>query len=58
MRAAVTGMLLIIELTSRLAGLALVIIASNFVADAFLSRWLPGIFEHRGYTAKRFCSYI
>ncbi len=58
MWAAVTGMLLIIELTRRLAGLALVIIASVFVAYAFLGPWLPGIFEHRGYDAKRFFSYI
>ena len=58
MWAAVTGVLLIIELTRRLAGLALVIIASVFVAYAFLGPWLPGIFEHRGYDAKRFFSYI
>ncbi|SNT02441.1 TRAP transporter permease [Tropicimonas sediminicola] len=58
MWAAITGVLLIIELTRRLAGLALVIIASVFVAYAFLGPWLPGIFEHRGYTAKRFFSYI
>ncbi|MGR3793333.1 TRAP transporter permease [Vannielia sp. SX4] len=58
MWSAVTGVLLIIELTRRLAGMALVIIASIFVAYAFLGPWLPGIFEHRGYDAKRFFSYI
>lgn len=58
MWAAVTGVLLIIELTRRLAGMALVIIASIFVAYSFLGPWLPGIFEHRGYDAKRFFSYI
>ena len=58
MWAAVTGVLLIIELTRRLAGLALVIIAGVFVAYAFLGPWLPGIFQHRGYDAKRFFSYI
>ncbi|MBL6426764.1 MAG: TRAP transporter permease [Maritimibacter sp.] len=58
MWAAVTGVLLIIELTRRLAGLALVIIAGVFVAYAFLGPWLPGIFEHRGYDPKRFFSYI
>ncbi|WP_420410065.1 TRAP transporter permease [Hoeflea sp.] len=58
MWAAVTGVLLIAELTRRLAGMALVIIASVFVAYAFLGPWLPGIFEHRGYDAKRFFSYI
>ena len=58
MWAAITGVMLIIELTRRLAGMALVIIAGIFVAYAFLGPWLPGIFEHRGYTAKRFFSYI
>jgi len=58
MWAAVTGVLLIVELTRRLAGLALVIIAGVFVAYAFLGPWLPGILEHRGYTAKRFFTYI
>lgn len=58
MWAAVTGVLLIIELTRRLAGMALVVIALIFVAYAFLGPWLPGVFEHRGYDAKRFFSYI
>ncbi|SDD61519.1 TRAP transporter, 4TM/12TM fusion protein [Paracoccus isoporae] len=58
MWAAVAGVMLILELTRRLAGLALVIIASIFVAYAFLGPWLPGIFTHRGYDAKRFFSYI
>jgi len=58
MWAAITGVILIIELTRRLAGMALVIIASIFVAYSFLGPWLPGIFEHRGYDAKRFFSYI
>ncbi len=50
MWAAVTGVILIIELTRRLAGMALVIIAGVFVAYAFLGPWLPGIFEHRATT--------
>jgi TRAP transporter 4TM/12TM fusion protein len=58
MWSAIVGVMLIIELTRRLAGMALVIIASVFVAYAFLGPWLPGIFEHRGYDAKRFFSYI
>lgn len=58
MWSAITGVLLIIELTRRLAGLALVIIAGVFVAYAFAGPWLPGIFEHRGYDVKRFFSYI
>jgi TRAP transporter 4TM/12TM fusion protein len=58
MWSAITGVLLIIEMTRRLAGLALVIIAGVFVAYAFAGPWLPGIFEHRGYDVKRFFSYI
>jgi len=58
MWAAVTCVLLIVELTRRLAGMALVIIASVFVAYAFLGPWLPGILYHRGYDAKRFFTYI
>ncbi|WP_306043685.1 TRAP transporter permease [Mameliella sp. MMSF_3455] len=58
MWSAITGVLLIIELTRRLAGLALVIIAGVFVVYAFAGPWLPGIFEHRGYDVKRFFSYI
>ena len=58
MWAAITGVLLIVEITRRLAGLALVIIAGIFVAYAFLGPWLPGILAHRGYEAKRFFTYI
>jgi len=58
MWAAITGVILIVELTRRLAGLALVIISSVFVAYAFLGPWLPGILYHRGYEAKRFFTYI
>lgn len=58
MWSAITGVLLIIELTRRVAGLALVFIAGVFVAYAFAGPWLPGIFEHRGYDVKRFFSYI
>lgn len=58
MWAALTGVVLIVELTRRLAGLALVIIAGVFVAYSFLGPWLPGILEHRGYTVKRFFTYI
>jgi TRAP transporter 4TM/12TM fusion protein len=58
MWAAITGIVLILELTRRLAGLALVIIAGIFIAYAFVGPWLPGILEHRGYTALRFFTYV
>ncbi|MEM8813372.1 MAG: TRAP transporter permease [Pseudomonadota bacterium] len=56
--AAFVGIILILELTRRVAGLALVVIALTFVAYAFLGPWLPGFLEHKGYDAKRFFSYV
>ncbi len=56
--AAAVGVMLILELTRRVAGLALVIIAAVFVAYAFLGPYLPGILEHRGYSWVRFFSYV
>lgn len=58
MLAALAGVLLILELTRRMAGLALVIIAGVFVVYSFVGPWLPGILQHRGYTASRFFTYI
>ncbi|SCY37901.1 TRAP transporter permease [Paracoccus tibetensis] len=56
--AAVTGVLLILELARRLTGLALVVIVGVFIAYSFLGPWLPGFLNHRGYTPTRFFTYI
>ena len=56
--AALVGVLLILELTRRVAGLALVVIAGIFIAYSFLGPWLPGFLTHRGYTPERFFTYI
>jgi TRAP transporter 4TM/12TM fusion protein len=56
--AAMTGVLLILELTRRVAGLALVVISGIFVLYAFGGPYLPGILEHRGYTMQRFFTYV
>lgn len=56
--AAFVIVVLIAELTRRLAGLTLVIIAAVFIGYAFLGPWMPGFLEHRGYDAKRFFTYI
>ncbi|MET1413385.1 TRAP transporter permease [Roseibium sp. HPY-6] len=56
--AAFVAVALMLELTRRVAGLALVVIALVFVGYSFLGPWLPGFLEHRGYDAKRFFSYI
>ena len=56
--AALVGVLLILELTRRVAGLALVVITAIFIAYAFLGPWLPGFLRHQGYTATRFFTYV
>ncbi|GGA60831.1 TRAP transporter permease [Pelagibacterium lentulum] len=56
--ASLVGVLLILELTRRVAGLALVIIAGVFVAYSFLGPFLPGFLNHRGYSLERFFTYI
>ena len=58
MLAALVGVMLILELTRRLAGLALVIIAAIFVIYSFAGPWLPGILYHKGYSLTRFFTYI
>jgi TRAP transporter 4TM/12TM fusion protein len=55
---ALAGVALIMELTRRVAGLALILITAVFLAYAFAGPWLPGILEHRGYSAQRFFTYI
>ncbi|MFC7704085.1 TRAP transporter permease [Plastorhodobacter daqingensis] len=56
--AALAGVLLILELTRRVAGLALVVIASVFIGYSFFGPYLPGFLNHRGYSPERFFTYI
>lgn len=56
--AALVGVFLILEVTRRVAGLALVVIASIFILYAFTGPYLPGFLAHRGYDAPRFFTYI
>ena len=58
MYAALVGVILILEMARRLAGLALVIIAGVFVLYSFVGPWLPGILQHRGYSMSRFFTYV
>ncbi len=58
MYAAIAGILLILELTRRLAGLALVIIVALFIAYGFAGPYLPGVLEHRGYAPARFFTFL
>ncbi|MCG5494945.1 MULTISPECIES: TRAP transporter permease [Ectothiorhodospira] len=54
----VAGILLILELTRRVAGMALVVIAAVFILYGFIGPWLPGVLEHGGYNADRFFTYL
>ncbi|SFM52586.1 TRAP transporter, 4TM/12TM fusion protein [Ectothiorhodospira mobilis] len=54
----VAGILLILELTRRVAGMALVVIAAVFILYGFIGPWLPGVLEHSGYAADRFFTYL
>ena len=58
MWASIAGILLILELTRRMAGMALVIICVVFLAYGFLGPWLPGVLNHRGYAPARFFAFI
>jgi len=50
---AVLGILLTLEATRRIVGLPIVIIASCFLAYAFLGPYCPGFMNHRGYGLHR-----
>ncbi len=58
MYAAIVGIALILELTRRLAGMALVVIVAIFVAYGFVGPWLPGFLNHGGYAPQRFFARI
>ncbi len=55
---ATVGVGLIMELTRRVAGLALVAISGIFVLYGFVGPLLPGFLEHQGYAVDRFFTYI
>ena len=56
--AALAGVLLILEVTRRAAGLPLVVIAVIFILYAFVGPYLPGFLEHSGYKPDRFFTYL
>lgn len=55
---ALLGLLIVFEITRRTSGWTLPILASIFVAYAFVGPYLPGILNHRGYSWERFVTYI
>lgn len=56
--AAIAGSLLILELTRRVAGMALVIISACFLAYVFLGPYLPGFLGYPGLSVNRFFSQL
>lgn len=55
---ATVGILLVLEITRRSSGWTLPILAGVFIAYSFLGPYLPGIFNHNGYSFERFVTYI
>jgi TRAP transporter 4TM/12TM fusion protein len=55
---AATGVLLLLEITRRCAGLALPLIASLFLLYCFVGPWMPGVLYHRGFAVADTFSFI
>lgn len=55
---ATAGVLLVLEITRRTSGWTLPILAGVFIAYSFLGPYMPGIFNHNGYSFERFITYI
>lgn len=56
--AAIAGSLLILELTRRVAGLALVVISAVFLTYVFAGQYLPGFLGYPGLSVQRFFSQV
>lgn len=54
----VIGILLVMEICRRAVGLPILIIASIFMAYAYLGPYMPGFLNHRGYSFKRIISHL
>lgn len=52
------AILLLLEITRRTTGMAMVIIASIFILYALVGPWMPGILKHEGYDFARLISYL
>lgn len=54
----VLTILLVLEMTRRVIGLALVIVASVFLLYAYFGPWLPEAIAHRGYGIERIATHM
>ena len=52
------GVVLLLEVTRRCAGLALPIIAALFLLYCFVGPWMPGVLYHKGFDVANTFSYI
>ncbi len=52
------AVLLVLEATRRVVGMPIVIIASTFLLYAKFGAYLPGFFNHRGYSLSRIVSHM
>lgn len=55
---ALVGLILVLELTRRVSGWTLPILAGIFILYAFIGPYLPSILNHSGYSLERFVTYI
>ncbi len=54
----VVGTFLVLEISRRMTGLALPIIAGVFIVYCFVGPWMPGVLRHNGFAIDRFFTYI
>jgi len=54
----VCGTLLTLEAARRAVGIPIVLVASTFLAYAYLGAYLPGFLSHRGYSIERIVSHM
>lgn len=54
----ILGLIIVFELTRRVSGLMLPLLALIFVIYAFAGPYLPGVLNHQGYSIDRFVTYI
>lgn len=54
----VVGTLLVLEISRRMTGLALPIIAGIFILYCFVGPLMPGVLRHNGFAIDRFFTYI
>jgi TRAP transporter 4TM/12TM fusion protein len=54
----VVGTLLVLEISRRMTGLALPIIAGVFILYCFVGPWMPGVLRHNGFAVDRLFTYM